>query len=108
MEKKSFLEKDPMINVISKEEFEERVQKVFHLLWETLSKSFGPYGAPTLIYKYPYSHVTKDGYTIMKNLSFVSSGKHFSIKSSALLGVLNNATTLIFVFLSSCVSLSIL
>lgn len=69
MEKKSFLEKDPMINVISKEEFEERVQKVFHLLWETLSKSFGPYGAPTLIYKYPYSHVTKDGYTIMKNLS---------------------------------------
>lgn len=69
MEKKSFLEKDPMINVISKEEFEVRVQKVFHLLWETLSKSFGPYGAPTLIYNYPYSHVTKDGYTIMKNLS---------------------------------------
>ncbi len=69
MEKKSFLEKDPMINVISKEEFEVRVQKVFHLLWKTLSKSFGPYGAPTLIYNYPYSHVTKDGYTIMKNLS---------------------------------------
>lgn len=61
--------KDPAINVISKEEFEERVEKVFHLLWKTLAKSFGPYGAPTLIYNYPWSHVTKDGYTIFKNLS---------------------------------------
>lgn len=61
--------KDPAINVISKEEFEDRVDKVFHLLWKTLAKSFGPYGAPTLIYNYPWSHVTKDGYTIFKNLS---------------------------------------
>lgn len=60
---------EPAINVISKEEFEERIGKVFKLLWETLSKSFGPYGAPTIIYNYPYSHVTKDGYTIMKNIS---------------------------------------
>ena len=65
--------KDPAINVISKEEFEERVEKVFHLLWQTLAKSFGPYGAPTIIYNYPYSHVTKDGYTIMKNLSMDAS-----------------------------------
>ena len=65
--------KDPKVNIISKEEFEERIQKVFHLLWKTLSKSFGPYGAPTLIYNYPYSHVTKDGYTIMKNLSMDAS-----------------------------------
>lgn len=65
--------KDPAINVISKEEFEERIDKVFHLLWKTLSKSFGPYGAPTLIYNYPFSHVTKDGYTIMKNLSMDAS-----------------------------------
>ena len=62
-------EKEPQINVISKEVFDERARKVFKLLWETLSKSFGPYGAPTLIYNYPYSHVTKDGFTIMKNLS---------------------------------------
>lgn len=60
---------DPKINVISKEEFELRVNQVFNLLWKTLSKSFGPYGAPTIIYNYPWSHVTKDGYTIMKNLS---------------------------------------
>lgn len=61
---------EPKINVIDKDEFEKRVEKVFHILWETLSKSFGPYGAPTIICNYPYRHVTKDGYTIMKNLSF--------------------------------------
>lgn len=65
--------KDPAINVISKEEFEERVEKVFHLLWKHLAKSFGPYGAPTIIYNYPWSHVTKDGYTIFKNLSMNAS-----------------------------------
>lgn len=64
---------EPAINIISKEEFEDRVGKVFHLLWKTLSKSFGPYGAPTIIYNYPWSHITKDGYTIMKNLSFNAS-----------------------------------
>jgi len=60
--------KAPDINVASKEYFEERVKNVFTLLYETLSKSFGPYGAPTIIYNYPYSHVTKDGFTIMKNI----------------------------------------
>lgn len=65
--------KEPAINVISKEEFEIRVEKVFNLLWKTLAKSFGPYGAPTLICKYPYRHMTKDGFTIMKNLSFDAS-----------------------------------
>lgn len=64
----SYFKKDPAINVISKEEFESRVEAVFNLVWETLSRSFGPYGAPTIILDYPYSHVTKDGYTIMKNL----------------------------------------
>lgn len=66
----SVFKKEPTLNVISKEEFENRVGKVFHLLWETLAKSFGPYGAPTIICNYPFRHITKDGYTIMKNLSF--------------------------------------
>lgn len=61
--------KEPAINVITKEDFEDRVQKVFNLLYTTLAKSFGPYGAVTLIYNYPYSHATKDGFTIAKNLS---------------------------------------
>lgn len=65
--------KNPRINVISKEVFESRVEKVFNQLWLVLSKSFGPYGAPTIINCYPYKHVTKDGYTIMKNLSFDAS-----------------------------------
>lgn len=65
--------KDPRLNIIPKEDFEDRIEKVFHLLWDALSKSFGPYGAPTIIYNYPYSHVTKDGYTIMKNLSLDAS-----------------------------------
>lgn len=54
-------------NAYTKEIFEERTEKVFHVLWEILSKSFGPYGAPTIISQYPYYHVTKDGYTIFKN-----------------------------------------
>lgn len=62
-------EKEPEINVITKEDFETRISEVFHLLWKTLARSFGPYGAPTIIYNYPFSHITKDGYTIMKNLS---------------------------------------
>lgn len=71
-DEEKLFKREPRINVISKETYEERVQKVFHLLWKTLAKSFGPYGAPTLIYNFPYSHVTKDGFTIMKNLSMDS------------------------------------
>ena len=71
--KENRIKGEPRINVISKEEYEERVEKVFHILWEVLSKSFGPYGAPTLICNYPWTHVTKDGYTIMKNLSMDTS-----------------------------------
>jgi hypothetical protein len=59
----------PRVNVISKEADEKRVSEVFELLYKTLARSFGTYGAPTIIYNYPFSHVTKDGFTIMKNLS---------------------------------------
>ena len=69
----SRFKKDPEINIITKEEFEDRVVKVFRLLWKSLSKSFGPYGAPTIIYNHPFSHITKDGFTIMKNLSLNAS-----------------------------------
>lgn len=73
VDEEELFKKEPRVNVISKETYEERVEKVFKLLHNTLAKSFGPYGAPTLIYNYPYSHVTKDGFTIMKNLSMDSS-----------------------------------
>ena len=61
---------DPVeLNVISKDTFEEAAKQVFDSYSETLAKSFGPYGAPTLIYRHPFSHVTKDGYTIATSLS---------------------------------------
>lgn len=72
-EKESQFKKEPKINVIGKEEFEERIGKVFEILWRTLARSFGPYGAPTIICSYPDKHVTKDGYTIMKHLSMDAS-----------------------------------
>lgn len=61
---------EPNINVITKEQFEERVYKVFTILWEKLSKSFGPGGAGTFISIYPSYYNTKDGFTIMKNIAF--------------------------------------
>ena len=71
--KPSIYDIDPRTNVLSKELFEDRAKKVFSLAWSTLSKSFGPYGAPTIICNYPFRHVTKDGFTIMKNLSMDTS-----------------------------------
>ena len=68
--KKYFESNKTEINVISKEEFEDHVERVAYLLWETLSKSFGPYGSNTIIHRHPYSHITKDGFTIAKSLSF--------------------------------------
>ena len=58
------------INVIDKDAFESHVNEVSYLLWKTLSKSFGPYGSNTIIHKHPYSHITKDGFTIAKSISF--------------------------------------
>lgn len=61
---------EPLVNIISKEKFEERVSKVFNILWERLSMSFGPGGAGTFISVYPNYYNTKDGFNIMKNLAF--------------------------------------
>lgn len=61
---------DPCVNIIPKERFEERVSKVFEILWERLSKSFGPGGAATFISIYPAYYATKDGFTMMKNIAF--------------------------------------
>lgn len=58
------------VNAYPKDVFEERTARVFDAFWTVLSKSFGPYGAPTIISRYPYYHVTKDGYTIGKNTVF--------------------------------------
>lgn len=58
------------INVISKEEYEKRIKVVFNKLGDAISKSFGPYGSNTLVSVYPNTFTTKDGYSIMKYLTF--------------------------------------
>ena len=63
-------EAEPMMNVIDKELFDTRTEKVFEILGEALARSYGPYGAPAVISEYPYYHITKDGYTIQKNIAF--------------------------------------
>lgn len=68
--RREFFRGEPLINVLDKGTMQERVEKVFTLLGEVLGRSFGAYGAPAIISNYPYQHVTKDGYTIMKNISF--------------------------------------
>lgn len=64
------LSDEPCINVISKHDFEKRVKLVYDILWNTLSKSFGPGGAGTFISVYPHYYNTKDGFSIMKNIAF--------------------------------------
>lgn len=61
---------EPCINIIDKERFEKRVDSIFNILWEKLSKSFGPGGSGTFISVYPAYYNTKDGFTIMKNIAF--------------------------------------
>lgn len=58
----------PSFNVVNKDDFQERAQQVFHTLGDCLAKSFGAYGAPTIISNMASRTVTKDGFTIMKNL----------------------------------------
>jgi uncharacterized protein YbjQ (UPF0145 family) len=61
---------EPMSNTLGKSEFQTRVKKVFAAIADKIGKSLGPGGETTFIANYPYVHPTKDGYTIMKNLSF--------------------------------------
>lgn len=66
----SMFETEPHINVIDKDRFNDRVQTVYNILYNSLVKSFGPGGAGTFISVYPNYYNTKDGFTIMKNLAF--------------------------------------
>lgn len=60
----------PVCNAIEKEVFQNRVKEVFDELRRVLAKSFGAYGAPTFISNLASTTITKDGFTIMKNLVF--------------------------------------
>ena len=71
---KSYIEMElaaePHLNVVSKEEYEKRIQRVFQTVCDTLARSFGPGGAGTFISIFPAYYNTKDGFTIMKNLAW--------------------------------------
>lgn len=60
----------PAINVLSQKDFQKRASVIFQTLDDVLGRSLGAYGAPTIISTYPYSHITKDGFTIARNIEF--------------------------------------
>lgn len=60
---------EPAINVMNADVFQERVAKVFNMVASVLEKSYGPYGSSTIISNYPFYHITKDGFSIMKVLA---------------------------------------
>lgn len=61
--------KPPAVNVLSESAFRERAVAIFTIMDEILGRSYGPFGAPTLISDYPFVHATKDGYTIARYVS---------------------------------------
>lgn len=67
------LDHDPCPNVIEADEMHNRVEVIFKQIGEILARSAGPCGAPAIISQYPYHHITKDGYTIRKNISYEKS-----------------------------------
>ena len=62
--------KKPAVNLLSQEEFRERAELIFSIMDEILGRSYGPYGAATLISDYPYAHATKDGFRIAREITF--------------------------------------
>lgn len=63
---------EPEINVINKDIMDDRIALVFNQIASTLQKSLGPVGAHAIISQAPNYHVTKDGFTIMKNIRYNS------------------------------------
>lgn len=58
------------VNVVNSEDFHQRICNVFKEISGILQKSAGPCGAPTVISNMPSYHITKDGYTIAKNILY--------------------------------------
>lgn len=79
------MSESPAINVMSASLFQERVSEIFQMTADVLAKSYGPYGSSSIISEYPYHHVTKDGFSIMKKLSF---SKDFTIVDDAIKGLI--------------------
>lgn len=58
-------------NVIAKDEFQIRSERVFEIVADVLSKTLGPYGATTFIERATSEYkITKDGWNVLKSLKF--------------------------------------
>ncbi len=57
-------------NVISKEMFDSRSERVFDFVADTLANTLGPYGSTTIIETHNDYKVTKDGWNVLKALHF--------------------------------------
>lgn len=64
------LDTDVSWNVMTEHEFKERVHNVFSKVAEVLTRTLGPYGATTIIAQVAQTHITKDGWSVLKKITF--------------------------------------
>lgn len=57
-------------NIISEKDFKDRVMAIFKLVADAVSKTLGPFGKTTIIEQFGEMHVTKDGWTVLKGITF--------------------------------------
>jgi chaperonin GroEL (HSP60 family) len=57
-------------NVISANEFHERIRTIFGMITEALKRTAGPYGAHTMIERHGMYNMTKDGFTVLSHIHF--------------------------------------
>lgn len=57
-------------NVVPEADFKTKVETVFGLVSDALGKTLGPYGATTIIEQYGEMHITKDGWQVLKRITF--------------------------------------
>lgn len=57
-------------NIISEKNFKDRVEAIFKLVADAVSKTLGPFGKTTIIEQFGEMHVTKDGWTVLKGITF--------------------------------------
>lgn len=62
--------RDNSWNVISETDFKNAVSMVFEKVSGALRKTLGPYGSTTIIEKYGETHITKDGWQVLKSIHF--------------------------------------
>lgn len=57
-------------NIIGEKDFKNKVEAIFKLVADAVSNTLGPYGKNTVIEQFGEMHVTKDGWTVLKGITF--------------------------------------